>query len=163
MRFLCRDGKFAYRYFGEFYMTRKGIAMLATGHKEDNGRMQYDYSPGLFAGAQILMKDVNGNDIYTGDVVLPMRKGDTEMFSASEVRYVWGAKDPGIGWDNHEFIFAEFPDVPLKVIGNCFFDVNPNDFNGWYHSYFGQGLTGMMGHDELELKKIKRAPYFINE
>jgi len=25
--------------------------------------------------------------------------------------------------------FAEFPDVPLKVIGNCFFDVNPDDFN----------------------------------
>lgn len=158
VRYVSENKKFGYAYFGNFFFFGDDFYVweqedkYAEDHNQDvveavfdNPCMGRGYARRvIFAGVLTPFKDSNGENIYTGDVI--MIEKDQEQTSYLAVG-AW-SHDDGQGQycfilDNHNWELEECIRQLYKLtrVGTVFYQLNPSDsdsvnqrtmqFNGW--------------------------------
>ncbi len=133
VRYINPMGKFDYAYFGDFYFNMDRMMLITKNrdyvpyHKPDQlAHTLWSTVPVIFAGVETRMKDDEGREIFTGDVVTYQRW-------TSVVRYKKDSEFPGLLGDNCDIMLEK--NGTMHKEGTVFVNVNPTMFKLYDHDF----------------------------
>ena len=167
VRFINPMGKFDYAYFGDFYFNMDRMMLITKNrdyvpyHKPDQlAHTLWSTVPVIFAGVETRMRDDEGRDIFTGDVVTYQRW-------TSVVRYQKDSELPGLLGDNCDIMLEK--NGTMHKEGTVFVNVNPSMFKLYDHDFVrwpaDAFCQGGLSFEEVRMKASEAmdAPTFIGE